>query len=312
MTNSQTKFKTRFYNDIKLSNGIIVKSSSESRIKTEFEWFLEAKKLIPNFIPDILSVNLNSRKSMMSMSYIKGLNLYQKLLFETDSNNLVSFLKDVRVLTDLMSKEMINIDIKSDYQEMYLNKPLDAIKYFKFNFPNFANKELFINGKRCIDPELILPKLYETFINKFTTSKHSFIHGDLTLSNMIIKNNKHIVLIDPRGRFGNTKFYGDTNYDIAKLYFSLITNFDSLNLHKFNIDTSSENYYFSIKEITNVDNKEKLFWNIFKHNQELIMFICSTIWLSLSPHLCESDDQTIISYLQGNYLLNKIYNIRCK
>lgn len=39
--------------------------------------------------------------------------------------------------------------------------------------------------------------------------------------------------MNPRGYFGKTKFYGDKDYDWAKVYYSLAGNYDQFNQKKF-------------------------------------------------------------------------------
>lgn len=145
--------------------------------------------------------------------------------------------------------------------------------------------------------------VYNSLINEFQNISYSFIHGDLTLSNLVIDREKRLYLIDPRGKFGETDFFGDPNYDIAKLYYSFIGGFDLLNYGKFIVESTSKRYFYKIDN-KDLAKKRKLFQRVFAYNDDLINYIHSTIWLSLMPHL-ETATEKLFAYLYGLNLLNK-------
>ena len=72
----------------------------------------------------------------------------------------------------------------------------------------------------------------EQAVEKLVLSCESFvlIHGDCTFSNMMLRANGEPVLIDPRGYFGYTELFGDVRYDWAKMYYSIMGNYDRFNL----------------------------------------------------------------------------------
>jgi hypothetical protein len=47
--------------------------------------------------------------------------------------------------------------------------------------------------------------------------------------------------------FGNTKIYGDKNYDWAKLYYSVNGNYDSVNSKKFSVKFNKQNIILDIE-----------------------------------------------------------------
>ena len=55
------------------------------------------------------------------------------------------------------------------------------------------------------------------------------------------------VFIDPRGYFGHTELYGDPNYDWAKLYYSVVGNYDRFNLKKFRLSVNEHNVELDIQ-----------------------------------------------------------------
>ena len=48
------------------------------------------------------------------------------------------------------------------------------------------------------------------------------------------------MFIDPRGYFGYTALHGDPNYDWAKLYYSVVGNYDQFNLKNFRLSLNPE------------------------------------------------------------------------
>ena len=97
---------------------------------------------------------------------------------------------------------------------MYYSKPKKAIENFikeKMLDPD----ALRINGFLVQNPVVTLDKVFKEFRERLFNTKYSFIHGDLTMSNIVIDQNRKVYLIDPRGAFGKTKMYGDVRYDVA-------------------------------------------------------------------------------------------------
>lgn len=135
------------------------------------------------------------------------------------------------------------------------------------------------------------------------------MHGDLTMSNILIDKDNDIYLIDPRGKFGSTKFFGDIRYDISKMYYSFVGNYDSLNNGDFTYslnDKIESTYTYKINSLGLESYGEELL-NYFNEKRDLIRFIHSTIWISLIPHVKENTDQQYCTFCHGIYLLNTIY-----
>lgn len=105
-----------------------------------------------------------------------------------------------------------------------------------------------------------------------------------------------------------TKFYGDVRYDIAKMYYSIIGNFDSLNNGRFDYKKNPavvNSYKYSIVDNGFGDYEEDIIKK-FDENLELIRFIHATIWLSLTPHVANNQKQQYCTFCHGVYLLNNI------
>ena len=117
--------------------------------------------------------------------------------------------------------------------------------------------------------------------------------------------NMKAVLIDPRGYFGNTKLYGDTDYDWAKLYYSMCGNFDRFNVKDFKLKISDHDVRFEIKSNGWEDLTEKVLLNMKNCKVRDIRFIHAIIWLSLASHCCEDYDSMCLAFYNGIYLVNE-------
>jgi hypothetical protein len=128
--------------------------------------------------------------------------------------------------------------------------------------------------------------------------KYNIIHGDCQFSNILInENNNNILLIDPRGYFGNSSIYGLKEYDYAKILYSLY-GFDNFNADSFIVDLiDSENIEMTIK--TFLEHRE-IITNPFFENVHIAFMII--IWLSLADYIKNDIWKCLGSYYYGLYL----------
>ena len=316
MTNSKSKNQkivSRFYNQILFKDNRVIKGVPEDRFFKETNWFKEASKRIPNDIPFIYSYDVNMKCSdgrdlkYYEMEAINGTNLYQWAI--EHKNDFPDAFNRLILLVKRLHAENTIVSDPNDIYMMYYTKPINALVDF-IDKLNINVNNLVINGNRYTSPIELFEKLYKDLETPLKDTRYSFIHGDLTMSNTLIDDKGKLYLIDPRGCFGNTQFFGDIRYDIAKIYYSIIRNFDSLNVGKFSYkrDTKDINtHYFSIVD-NRLRNYEKRIFQEFKEDPELILFIHVTIWLSLLPHLANNPNQQWCAFCYGVYLLNTIKN----
>lgn len=299
---------TRNYNNIIFKNNRVIKGVPKDRYLKEIKWFSEAKKVIPLNIPLIyLSKNepvVNSNKIELAyyeMQAINGNNLYQWSI--DNKNEAEKIFDNVISLVMLMHKESFEVK-NDDIIMMYYLKPKIAIENFikekKLN-PN----SLKINGIFVQNPIVTLDKVFNQFKEKLLNTRYSFIHGDLTMSNILVGQDQRLYLIDPRGVFGNTNFYGDVRYDVAKLLYSIVGNFDSLNNGRFEYEYNIEKkeHLFSISNNGFSLYGERILY-LFKEDEYIIKYIHATIWLSLVSHISENEKQQLCAFCNGIFLLD--------
>ncbi len=301
---------SRFYNQISFCGDRVIKGVPKDRFSKETGWFKEAKKRIPNNIPHVYSCNkkvrhINSHDlKYFEMQAINGSNLYQwatanKGDFSEMFNHLIQLAKKLHSETRNPERD--------DIFDMYYLKPKIALAEF-INKWKIDTNTIIINGCEFSEQVKQLESIYKYLEKQLLNTRYTFIHGDLTMSNTLVDNDGKLYLIDPRGNFGNTNFYGDVRYDIAKIYFSIVGNFDSLNNGKFNYKRShstSDNHCYSIVD-HGLGNYSKKIIEEFGEQHDIIRFIHATIWLSLIPHVANNPEQQWCTFCHGIYLLNTI------
>lgn len=304
--------KTRHYNSLKVVKNKVHKTSSKDRITTEYLWYKKVKEMDAANIPQFSAPSFYNGTGTLTMEMLRGENAYEHLMQSSNqSSELQKLIKLLKSVTNKMHSNTASVsNLKYDIEHMYLTKALKALRYFyeQEGFRAIKNMtHLQLNGKKVIRPELIIHEVYKNIFEGYKPTT-SLIHGDLTLSNSLMQNNK-IYLIDPRGKFGETRYYGDSMYDIAKIYFSLITNFDNLNHHRFKLTHEETGVYtYEINEVVESCLAKEMFNEYFKYDGDRIKYIVSTIWLSLAPHLEESDEQTLVSFLVGAEMLDELHS----
>jgi len=306
---------TRFYNYIAFDGDRVIKGAPRERFVKEIAWFKEAKKIIPDNIPHIyhydkhlMGLSDAGNLKYYEMEAIDGENLYQWTL---DNKNLTpkAFNQLVKLVKKMhrMSYQIKEKEKNEDIFQMYFLKPKKGLEDFTNNKQIDLNS-LVINNQKVRNPRILLEDIFKSLQKSLTNTRYSFIHGDLTMSNILIDRKKKLFLIDPRGAFGKTSVYGDVRYDVAKLYYSIIGNYDSLNNGQFTYsqDRSMPNKYaFSIFDCGFKSYARKML-DEFKEKLEIIQFIHATIWLSLIPHVANNLNQQFCTFCNGVYLLNSL------
>ena len=157
-------------------------------------------------------------------------------------------------------------------------------------------KNVFFNKKELSDAvKSVYPKEFR------------LIHGDCTFSNLMFDTyNMKAVLIDPRGYFGKTKFYGDVDYDWAKLYYSLKGEYDQFNRKKFTLDIREKDVEIAIKPNNWADMEEFFFDCLTGVSKYKLKLLHAIIWLSLTTYAWEDYDSICGAFYNGIVKLNEV------
>lgn len=197
-----------------------------------------------------------------------------------------------------------NASPKTNWQvDVYLEKTYIRISSIAQLIPYFDQPTIQVNGCLCRNPfhphyeGLISQLVREIQVNEFM-----IIHGDPTFSNMLVDEQNKVWLIDPRGYFGSSLLYGDPMYDWAKLYYSVVGNYDSFNRRQFQLKITDQCIDLNI-ESNGWQDLESMFGETFSTKISVIRLLHALIWLSLSGYVKDDYDSIIASFYNGLFWL---------
>lgn len=298
------KINHRFFNNIKIYDDCVLKqcinSEYEYLIDNEINWYNKISEYKIKNIPKIINY------SPYILEKIKGYHL-----FDVDKDEVIKqqLIKIINVLREIHDKDIL-IAIEDQTNLVYVKKTLDRVQKIQKILP-FNNKEFItINGLKCANVFFNKDKTQEIFkkISKQLSVKYfKPIHGDPSLSNIIIKEEQPI-LIDPRGYFDKKGIWGDPRYDFAKLYFSCIGKYDLFNKKNFilYLDNDTVEIFFQETKLEYIS--KEIFENIFeKEELNKIKLIHALIWFSMSAYSIEDVDSIIASHYLGLFYLEKCF-----
>ena len=299
--NVDTNFKCRPFNKIIFEDEIVKKwpVTDQGRLiaKHEVQWykFITEKKY--KYIPKI------RRFEPLEMDRINGKNIFefQNFTKEQKSAILKQIVKRLQNLHECSDKKESN---KDDCIKNYFEKTFDRLEKVKGLVP-FASEDIIkINGREYKNvfkfKSLILEKL-----NRHIPDEFCVIHGDPTFSNLILNPETiEIFLIDPRGYFGDSSIFGDKDYDFAKLYYSLIGNYDQFNNKNFNLEILKDDVLLNIKS-NGWEALEEQFFEITSASKEKIKLLHALIWLSLTTYAWDDYDSICGAFYNGIIHLNE-------
>ena len=296
--------KCRPFNRITIEGDCLIKEpvdvQGEKLAKRETAWYERAKLLNIPGLPRIYDT------APLRMEYIRGRNIYEcDFDYETKKEILKSLVGALKILHE---SEKVDTDTFS-IEEAYYNKTMDRLSKVQDLVPFAGDRFIVVNGKKCRNVLFYKKELHEKLnVLKADCSSFAFIHGDCTFSNMIVREDNSPVLIDPRGYFGFTELYGDVRYDWAKLYYSIVGNYDQFNLKRFRLEIG-ENADEGVKlQITSNrwEDLEEDFFEMAGADRYEIKLLHAVIWLSLTTYAWQDYDSICGAFYNGLYYLEDV------
>jgi NDP-sugar pyrophosphorylase family protein len=287
--------KCRFFNNVVINEDYVLKECVNQKysnlIENEIDWYTFLGDKV-NFVPKLLSTN------PMKLTKINGKHIFDNEWSDSDKNKIIdSIIAHLNDIHSLGTSKSIDADIN----EIYFNKTIDRVNSVKVVIPFINDEKIKINGILYENPFYgdNHKNIYEAMLSVSSLiSEYNVIHGDPTFSNMLVDDECNTFFIDPRGLFGNTKIYGDKNYDWAKLFYSVNGNYDSINSKKFNVTINQDGVELQIKSnnFENLSNKIILASGMNKKHMFLHQ---SLIWFSLTGYVKEDIDAIMYSFYYG-------------
>lgn len=294
--------KCRPFNQIEEKTDRIIKrpitEQGEELAEREIAWYRMVTEYKFRNLPEIYSYD------PLEMEKISGKNIYEYK--DIDISQKKKILDDiVGCLRSLHEIGSVETDPGS-YREAYITKTLSRLEKVRDLVPFANDRAILINGKECPNFFFHVQEITEMF-EKYVPDRFVFIHGDCTFSNILMRNDSEPVLIDPRGYFGHTRFYGDAAYDWAKLYYSLVGNYDRFNLKDFTLNIRDDSVDLSVAS-SGWEGLEPYFFERVggEVTPEQIKLIHAIIWLSLTTYAWEDYDSICGAFYNGLWYLSEL------
>lgn len=301
--NNDSPPRCRPFNSMEINGDIIIKRGINEQGKKiaidEIAWYKHVKELGFEKIPEIFEYE------PLKMKRVRGKNIFEyDCLTQTQKKEILrKLISALNELHNLEPLQPVNLD---DVEDNYLIKTFDRLSKIEKLVP-FADDEFIkINGRYYKNVFFNKDELAEV-IREYYPKNFALIHGDCTFSNLMFDTfNMKAVLIDPRGYFGKTKFYGDVDYDWAKLYYSLVGEYDQFNRKKFTLDIREKDVEFAIKPNNWADMEEFFFECLPNVNHKKIKLLHAIIWLSLTTYAWEDYDSICGAFYNGIVKLGEV------
>ncbi len=291
--------KCRPFNRITVEGGVLTKEPVDGQGRElaarERDWYEKAGELDILVLPRIYGTD------PLRMEYIKGKNIYECRLSHEEKREILE--KLVGALHRLHESGKAAADSFS-MKEAYYYKTMGRLGKIRDLVPFAGERRIRINGKDCRNVYFYKRELEEK-LGRIASKDFRLIHGDCTFSNLMLREDGTPVLIDPRGYFGYTKLYGDVRYDWAKLYYSVVGNYDRFNLKDFRLDIGEREVFLTIGSNGWEDMGQDLLELTGAEEWE-IKLLHAVIWLSLTTYAWQDYDSVCGAFYNGLYYLEDV------
>lgn len=293
--------RCRPFNRTYIEDGCFVKEPIDEQgrglAKRETAWYRRVQDKHFENIPDIVSYEPLKMEAIGG----KAIYEYENLSYEEKAKllgQIIGCLKSVQALESAPSD-------RESFNEAYIGKTFQRLEKVRNLVPFAGDKYVTVSGRRCRNVFFHREEL-EQQISKYFPEKFRLLHGDCTFSNMMLREDGTPVLIDPRGYFGTTELYGDPAYDWAKLYYSIVGNYDQFNRKHFSLEIGEDGVLLDISS----NGWEPLESEFFRRldgevTPEQIKLIHAIIWLSLTTYAWEDYDSICGAFYNGLYYLEE-------
>jgi capsule biosynthesis phosphatase len=260
------KIEPREFNNLEINTIETYKKISDD-LSGEIYYYKNIPFEIKDLFPIFIDFDINNKFYIVEK--IKGITINSLYINELLNEEIL-----INVMNSIKRLQNVNINDKSIFNDIniyanYASKLKD--RYESYDYSKFKNhKEIF---------DYLFNELKNYEINK--DGNPVVIHGDTVMTNILINNFGKIKFIDMRGKLSNKlTIYGDSLYDWAKLYQSLI-GYDKILTNKYISQTYESNmikcfqkYFIELYsekhfEILKTIVKSLLFTLIPLHNNEL-------------------------------------------
>jgi hypothetical protein len=177
---------------------------------------------------------------------------------------------------------------------------------------NTRSPFLTINGKQYRNFMSIWTEVKQYIEYNISHFKPSLIHGDLCFNNILYEPQYDVIkFIDPRGSFDMLGIYGDSRYDVAKLYHSVDGKYEAFITDRFEVAGSENTFSLTIHREHELQPITNLFEQTFftQYSQKHIKTIQGCMFIAMCIHHYDSLNRQKAMYLTGIRLLNEAMSL---
>lgn len=295
------QMRCRPFNQITVEGDKIIKRGIDEQglelAKKEIAWYkkIQAENFVN--IPAIYDFE------PLTMEFIDGQNIYE-YNYIPDTQKRYILKKIIACLQEVHKLDGVKANRES-YFDAYIGKTYKRLEKVRHLVPFANEKTVTINGRVCRNI-FFCKEECERLVMQYMPEDFRLIHGDCTFSNMMLRHDTEPVLIDPRGYFGHTQFYGDVAYDWVKLYYSLLSNYDRFNLKRFSLNIDDKGVTLEI-ESNGWENLEEYFFELLNGevSKRQLKLLLAITWLSLTTYAWEDYDSICGAFYNGLYYLEE-------
>lgn len=322
--NSRLEVKAREFNHITIdkNRGILTKTSDTvDKFIGEIKWYLKLPADVEYVRPRIFSYSTDYENPYVCMEYYAYHTIHELYLNGAlDMYQWEKIFKRIKFIIDDLKRYRISDEkILASLEDMYITKTILRLeKIKKGRFKSFFTDKIIVNGVAYQDLDAIVLKLKNVIPSMlYDVKEFTIIHGDLCFSNMMIDSNfSFIKVIDPRGKFGSFDMYGDSRYELAKLFHSVDGKYDYIIKDRFELCYNGNNVDFTIQD-KNIDfNLYDILLKVFKeeieNDLEKIELIEALLFLSMVPLHNESFEHQLVMLGTGLEILDRVIDIKNK
>jgi 23S rRNA U2552 (ribose-2'-O)-methylase RlmE/FtsJ len=302
---SDTENRCRPYNRIEMLEETVVKTGltpeAQKLIEREIVWYERLTRYGFTGIPRILATD------PLTMERIHGVNIFRADIREERKPEILRKMVETLGWMHRLERSGPNpFDLRKDCYQ----KTMSRMRSISAAIPFSSERSITINGKPCCNP-LRCSDVFLALDTRFLAQDAAFgiIHGDCTFTNTLIDSAENLYFIDARGYFGNTPLIGDTCYDWAKIYYSVVGCFDQFNVGNFDLTIDGGGVSYQIAPsgweqyapvlLEAIDAQEKI-------DRTRLHYIHAIIWLSLASHCWEDYDSMCLAFYKGTELFQKV------
>ena len=346
--------QVRYFNGINVLPDRIVKYSKNERgvkvMHNEIEFYLFMHDFCGSILPIIYTIEDNQSNTMIEMERIYGSTIHDYLNngvkpilnpSNTIEENAIAMrkrtiIKKVFSLLNLVhgvkQESLVDLATNSSVLKEYYHSVFSRVAEIKSVLPQDVKCNIIAYDveTESDNPSAISETIdmgenaFVELMNRWkailakTSSVWCIIHGDPNTKNMMIENlSERLVLIDPRGVFGDSAILGELTYDFAKFMYGLHSyshfNHEPICTIDTNVINGNKICEFNMTRFTDMQLVDLMKFVYKYHNattnsekQTIYWWYVSLIgiiYIKLTGYIKNDPTKSIYAYVYGTYLL---------